>query len=64
VVTCLSRLVGRPSPLTQTLIEMSTLNVMMKNGRLRDELGLELRYPTYSEGLAHCAAMLAAEEEE
>jgi nucleoside-diphosphate-sugar epimerase len=64
VVTFLARLVGRPSPLTQTLIEMSTLNVMMKNGRMRDELGVELRYPAYSEGLAHCAAMLAAEEKE
>ena len=64
VVTSLSRLVGRPSPLTQTVIEMSTLNVMMKNDRTRDELGVELRYPTYAKGLAHCAAMLAAEEEE
>lgn len=64
VLAILSKLVGSGPPLTKAVIEMSTLNVMMRNGRMRDELGVELRYPTYREGLAHCADVVLAEEEE
>jgi len=60
----LARLVGRRPPLTKALIEMSTLDVRMKNTRMRDELGVKLCYPTYREGLAHCAVMVVDEEEE
>ncbi len=60
----LSRLVGRKPPLTEAVIELSTLNVMMENQRMQEELGVELKYPTIREGLAQCAAALEVEEEE
>lgn len=60
----LSRLVGRRPPLTEAVIELSILNVMMENRRMKEELGVVLKYPTFREGLAQCAAALEAEEEE
>jgi len=60
----LSRLTGRKPLVTEAVIEMATLNVRMENKRMRDELGVDLRYPTFQEGLAHCAACYLAEEEE
>jgi hypothetical protein len=36
----------------------------MKNRRMREELGVALRYPTYREGLADCAAWALGEDEE
>jgi nucleoside-diphosphate-sugar epimerase len=60
----LSRLTGRKPILTEAVIGMATLNVKMRNRRMREELGVELHYPTYREGLAHCAAWALAEEEE
>jgi nucleoside-diphosphate-sugar epimerase len=64
VLNFLSRLTGRKSLVTEAIIEMSTLNVRMENKRMRDELGVDLCYPTFQEGLAHCAACYLAEEEE
>jgi nucleoside-diphosphate-sugar epimerase len=64
IVRFLSRLTGRKPILTEAVIAMATLHVMMRNTRMRDELGVELRYPTYREGLAQCAAWAMAEEEE
>ena len=64
LVRFLSRLVGQQPPLTEALIEMSTMNVRMKNHRLREDLGVELAFPTYREGLAQAAAEFLADEEE
>ena len=64
VLGFLSRLTGRKPILTEAVIGMATLNVRMKNRRMREELGVDLRYPTYRKGLAHCAAWALGEEEE
>jgi nucleoside-diphosphate-sugar epimerase len=64
VVRFLARVVGQKAPITEDLIRMATLDVHMQNRRMRRELGLEPRYPTYREGLAQVAAALGAEEEE
>ena len=56
LVKFLSGMVGRPAPLSEDYIALSTINVRMSNRRMRSELGVELAYPTYREGLAHAAA--------
>jgi nucleoside-diphosphate-sugar epimerase len=60
----LSRMVGRKAPLTEAVIEMSTLEVKMKNDRMKNVLGIELLYPTYRQGLAQVVESLQIDEEE
>jgi nucleoside-diphosphate-sugar epimerase len=64
LVKFMARISGRTPPLTEAVVEMSTLNVRMRNGRMKAELGVELQYPTYREGLAEVAAYVRAAEEE
>ncbi|HMQ30889.1 MAG TPA: NAD-dependent epimerase/dehydratase family protein [Chloroflexaceae bacterium] len=51
LVGAASRLRGRPSPLPADLVAMAGVSHRMANGRMRDELGLRPRYPSYIEGL-------------
>jgi nucleoside-diphosphate-sugar epimerase len=64
MVRFLARLLGRTPPLTEAVVEMSTLDVRMQNDRMVERLGVELYYPTYRQGLAQVAALLLAAEEE
>ncbi|MBN1318682.1 MAG: NAD-dependent epimerase/dehydratase family protein [Anaerolineales bacterium] len=64
VLKFLSRMVGRKAPLTEAVIEMSTLEVKMKNDRMRNVLGVELLYPTYRQGLAQVVEAILMDEEE
>ena len=64
ILGILSHVVGRKPPLTEAIIEMSTLNVRMKNDRMRRDLGLDLFYPTYREGLMQVVEEILMEEEE
>ncbi len=64
VVGFLSRLTGRKTPFSAGYLELPTLNVRMKNTRMRQELGVNLDYPTYRDGLAQVADFVLAEEEE
>ena len=64
LVKFLARLLGRTPPLTEAVVEMSTLDVQMKNDRMVERLGIELAYPTYRQGLAQVAALLLAADEE
>jgi nucleoside-diphosphate-sugar epimerase len=64
LVRFMARISGRKPPLTEAVVEMSTLNVRMRNERMVEELGVELHYPTYREGLARVAAYVQAAEEE
>jgi nucleoside-diphosphate-sugar epimerase len=64
MVRFLARITGRRPPLTEAVVEMSTLNVRMRNERMKEELGVELHYPTYRQGLAEVAAYVQAAEEE
>jgi hypothetical protein len=64
VLNLLSRLIGRRPLALEALIELATLNVRMRNAKVRGELGLQLAYPTYREGLAQCAARILSDEEE
>lgn len=64
VLNLLSRLIGRRPLALEALIELATLNVRMRNAKVREELGLQLAYPTYREGLAQCAARILSDEEE
>lgn len=54
LVGAVSRLRGRPSPLPPDLPEMAAVSHRMANRRMREELGVTLRYPTYREGLPTC----------
>lgn len=47
----LSRLRGRPNPLPTDLVAMARVSHRMANRRMREELGVRLRYPSYHEGL-------------
>ncbi len=60
----LSRLAGRRPLALEIMIELATLNVRMRNTRVREELGLEFQYPTHREGLAQCADWILSDEEE
>lgn len=51
MVGAASRLRGRPSPLPVDLVAMANVSHRMANGRMRDELGVRPRYPSYREGL-------------
>jgi nucleoside-diphosphate-sugar epimerase len=64
ILNLLSRLVGRRPLALEAIIELATLNVRMRNAKVREELGLELEYPTYREGLAQCADWILSDEEE
>jgi hypothetical protein len=64
MVKFMSRLMGRTPPLTEAVVELSTIDVQMQNARMRQELGVDLRYPTYRQGLAQVAAYVGAAEEE
>lgn len=65
LVKFMARILGRVPPLTEAVVEMSTLDVRMQNDRMVAGLGVELEYPTYRQGLAQVAAhVLAVEEEE
>jgi len=64
VLNLLSRLIGRRPLALESIIELATLNVRMRNAKVREELGLELHYPTYREGLAQCAEWVTSDEEE
>ena len=64
ILNFLSRLVGRRPLALEAIIELATLNVRMRNAKVREELGLELEYPTYREGLAQCADWILSDEEE
>lgn len=59
----LTRLTGRKPIITEEVIGMATLNVQMKTRRMREELGVDLRFPTYREGLAQCATWASSAEE-
>jgi nucleoside-diphosphate-sugar epimerase len=60
----LSRLASRRPLALEAMIELATLNVGMRNTKVREELGLEFQYPTYREGLAQCADWILTDEEE
>lgn len=64
IVKFMAGMVGRKTPLTNSIIEMSTLEVKMKNDKMRNVLGIELIYPTYRQGLAQVAEVSLADEEE
>lgn len=59
-----SRLTGRRPLSLEAIIELNTLNVRMRNNKVRAELGLAFDYPTYREGLAACAEGILSDEEE
>jgi nucleoside-diphosphate-sugar epimerase len=46
-----SRLRGRPAPLPVDLVDMALVSHRMANRRMREELGVAPRYPSYREGL-------------
>lgn len=50
-VRAASRLRGRPAPLPVDLVDMAAVSHRMANRRMRDELGVAPRYPSYREGL-------------
>lgn len=54
LVASISRVRGRPSPLPLDLPDMAAVSHRMANRRMREELGVRLRYPTYREGLPTC----------
>jgi len=64
VLNLLSRLIGRRPLELEALVELATLNVRMRNARVREVLGSDLTCPTYREGLAQCAAQILSDEEE
>jgi nucleoside-diphosphate-sugar epimerase len=45
------RLRRRPNPLPVDLVAMASVSHRMTNRRMREELGMRLRYPSYREGL-------------
>ncbi len=53
-LTRLARLRGRPLPLPPDLVDMAAVSHRMANRRMREELGVSLRYPSYREGLPTC----------
>lgn len=54
VVGLASRLRGRRAPLPPDLADMALVSHRMTNRRMREELGVTLRYPTYRDGLPTC----------
>lgn len=55
LMTWVAGLSGRAAPLPTDLVAMAAVSHRISNRRMRDELGVELRYPTYREGLPTCA---------
>lgn len=53
-INMLARLGGHAAPLPPDLVAMAAVSHRMCNRRMREELGLRLRYPSYREGLATC----------
>lgn len=51
LVGAVSRLRGRPAPLPLDLVAMAQVSHRMANRRMREELGVGPRYPSYREGL-------------
>lgn len=51
LVGAASGLRGRPSPLPADLVAMAGVSHRMANARMRDELGVRPRYPSYNDGL-------------
>lgn len=51
LVGAASRLRGRPPPLPIDLVAMAAVSHRMANRRMREELGVAPRYPSYREGL-------------
>ncbi|MCG8347012.1 MAG: NAD-dependent epimerase/dehydratase family protein [Chloroflexales bacterium] len=49
----------RPSPLPDDLVAMAAVSHRMCNRRMREELGVVLRYPSYREGLPTCMPQAA-----
>lgn len=60
LIGTLSRLRGRPSPLPVDLVAMAAVSHRMANRRMREELGVQLRYPSYREGLPAALVTLGA----
>lgn len=54
LVSTISQMGGRPSPLPLDLPDMAAVSHRMANRRMREELGVRLRYPTYRDGLPTC----------
>ncbi|EFO81199.1 NAD-dependent epimerase/dehydratase [Oscillochloris trichoides DG-6] len=54
VITRLAWLRGRSLPLPPDLVDMAAVSHRMANRRMREELGVMLRYPSYREGLPTC----------
>ncbi|MBX0328116.1 NAD-dependent epimerase/dehydratase family protein [Oscillochloris sp. ZM17-4] len=50
----LARLRGRPAPLPPDLADMAAVSHRMANRRMREELGVTPRYPSYRDGLPTC----------
>ncbi|NNJ10301.1 NAD-dependent epimerase/dehydratase family protein [Chloroflexales bacterium ZM16-3] len=50
----LARLRGRPAPLPPDLADMAAVSHRMSNRRMREDLGVTPRYPSYREGLPTC----------
>jgi nucleoside-diphosphate-sugar epimerase len=50
----MSRLRGRPAPLPPDLADMAAVSHRMSNQRMREELGVALRYQGYRAGLPTC----------
>jgi nucleoside-diphosphate-sugar epimerase len=57
-----SRLRGRPAPLPVDLVAMAQVSHRMANRRMREELGVAPRYPSYREGLPASLGLSAAGE--
>jgi nucleoside-diphosphate-sugar epimerase len=51
LVSAASRLRGRQPPLPVDLVDMAAVSHRMANTRMRDELGVRPRYPSYRDGL-------------
>lgn len=56
VVNTLARMRGRPGPLPHDMAAMAAVSHRMTNRRMREELGVAPRYPSYRDGLPTCVS--------
>jgi nucleoside-diphosphate-sugar epimerase len=56
-VNRVAQLQGKPVMLPPDLVAMATASHRMGNRRMREELGVQLRYPSYREGLVGCIGL-------
>ena len=59
----MARVLGRRKPLDRQVVDMSTINVEMRNSRMKRDVLTNLRFPTYREGIEWEVSQLLAREE-